>query len=156
MSNGGGWSYSRCNWPALSIITSIAKRPTTPERGKKAWDVGRPIPHVIPPLERLPMVYRISSNERTDRVNPTGHRRWGDWVPCDLKCATRDQEVGYRSPVVRPFSPLQLSWLSYSLQFLLGTILSMADPPDRWWTRYDILLNRYHQHLTLTMLDFPP
>ena len=73
-----GYSYSRCERQALPIIISGAKYVATPERGKKAWDVGRPIPHIISLLKELPMGYRIWSNGCTDPVSSTGHRVWGD------------------------------------------------------------------------------
>jgi len=126
----------------LPIITSDAERPTTSERRKKVWDVAsRPIPHVIPPLEKFPMVYRISSNERTDPVNPMGHRIWGvlrgNWVPCErpnLICATRhDQEVA------RPqFTSLSLIYLprgsgeAFNTYTFLSAVFSLPSLP---WLR---------------------
>jgi len=86
-------------------------------------------------------------------------------VPLRTRASRRRQDIpnpdhDYRSPSLLPAppssSPLQLSWLLYSLQFPLRMILGMMDPPNRWSTRYNSLFNRYRQHPTLRMLGFPP
>ena len=47
----------------------------TPVREKRAWNTGWSIPHAILPLEKFPIVNRISSNTRIDPVMPI----WPIW-----------------------------------------------------------------------------
>ena len=72
------------------------------QKEKRAWDTGWSISHAIPPLEKFPIVSRISSNTRIDPVRPIWRRvRSGPFrqgIPLPVR--TLAKPVKARFPVV--------------------------------------------------------